>query len=505
MRTNNVIRNMIAELLMGISGTILPFIVRTCIIKYLGSEYMGLNNLCAAVLYMLSASDLGVANAFAFRLYKPIAEGDKEEVCRLLSFYRKVYLAIGMFILGVGVIILPFFRHFISQSVPDGINIYLVFFLYLVNAVISYTVFAYKNLIFIADQKKIYESATTLLAYIMLYTSQILLILARQYYISVCMLPLSTLFVNMLRSEIARRKYPEYVPRGTVSGEEIAALKRDIFSVAVYKFRDISRDAFDSIVISAFMGLVILSNYQNYNMIMAVPTWMLRMFYAVILPSVGNFAVSNDLEEVYGIYKKTAFIFGFLSGWFAICYGFLIQDAIVIWLGADFKLSWVAALLFSVYIYLYGETMLIKTARESVGLWNQGKIWAAIEMAVNLSLNVVLVRWIGVEGIVLATIVSMLFIGIPVENRIIFRKYFVGKEKDKFKRQFLNIAWLTGTACIVGVLCYLAPHVQYVSFTYKLCVCVLIPPLSYMLCFERTDEFRFVKDVAAGLLRKRGD
>lgn len=502
MRTNNVIRNMIAELLMGLVGTVLPFIVRTCIIKYLGSEYMGLNNLCASVLYVLSVSDLGVANAFAFRLYKPIAEGDKEEVCRLLNFYRKVYFAIGMFILGIGIIILPFFQYFISQDIPEGINIYLIFFIYLVNTVISYTVFTYKNLIFIADQKKIYESATMLAAYILLYTSQILLILARQYYISVCVLPINTLFVNVLRNEIAKRKYPEYIPQGTVSKEEIAALRRDVFSVAVYKFRDISRDAFDSIIISAFIGLVVLSNYQNYNMIVAVPVWMLKMFYAVLLPSVGNFAVSNNLEEVYGIYKKNAFVFGFLSGWFAICYGFLIQDAIVVWLGADFKLSWVAALLFSVYIYLYGETMLIKIARESVGLWNQGKVWAGIEMAVNLSLNVALVRWLGVEGVILATIVSMLFIGIPVENRIIFRQYFIGKEKDKLKGLLLNIAWVTGTACLVGVLCHLTPHVRYASFIYKVCVCALVPPVSYILCFRRTDEFRFVKDVAAELLRR---
>ncbi len=502
MRINNVIRNMISELLLGVVGTIFPFLVRTCIIKYLGSEYMGLNSLCSSVLYVLSAADLGVANAFAFRLYKPIAIGDSEEVCRLLEFYRKVYSAIGLFILCIGVAILPFFKCFISQNIPDGINVYLVFFLYLMNTVISYTVFAYKNLIFIADQKKIYESGTLLIAFVLLYTGQILSVLVRKYYISVCMLPLHTLFTNILRNEIAKRKYPDYIPHGSVSGEVIAELKRDIFSVAVYKFRDLSRDAFDSIVISAFLGLIVLSDYQNYGMIKAVPVWVLGMLYAVLLPSVGNFAISNSLEDVYNIYKKNAFIILFLSGWFAICYCFLVQDVIVIWLGMDFRLSWMTVVLLSVYIYLQGEIVLIKITRESIGLWNRGKVWAGIEMMVNLVLNVVLVSRIGVEGIVLATLISMLFIGIPVENRIIFRQYFIGKGTDKLKRAVINMVWMICTACIAGLLCSIAPHAQYISFAYKLCVCLLIPPVSCTLCFRQTEEFRFVKEVAVGLLRK---
>ena len=52
---------------------------------------MGLNNLCTSILYVLNAADLGVANAFAFRLYKPMAQKDTDEVCRLLNFYKKVY------------------------------------------------------------------------------------------------------------------------------------------------------------------------------------------------------------------------------------------------------------------------------------------------------------------------------------------------------------------------------------------------------------------------------
>lgn len=501
-RTNNVIKNITFALLTNVIGTVLPFVVRTYMIRYLGSEFIGLNNLCASILHVLSATDIGIANAFAYRLYKPLAEGNKEEVCELLNFYRKVYFAIGMVILSMGLILLPFLKHFISQNIPENVNIYFVFFLYLINTVISYVVFAYKNLIFTADQKKNYESITTSISLSVLYISQIFLISAHKYYLSVCMLPLSTLMGNLLRNQIARRKYPDYVPRGTISRSAISGLKRDIFSVAVYKFRDISRNAFDSIVISTFMGLIVLSNYQNYNMILTVPTWLLGLICASILPSVGNFAVLNSQKEVYGVYKKNVFIMSFLAAWFAICFLFMIQDFIVIWLGAEFQLSWVAAVLFAVYIALHGEAMNIKIIRESIGLWNQGRIWAVVEMVTNLVLNLLLGWWLGVEGIILATIISMLFISIPVENRIIFSQYFVGKGIDKIKSMIVFCLWTLGTAVIVGLLCNAAPPIQYVSFVYKMLICMIVPPLSCGLCFHKTQEFRFVKNVLINMLQR---
>lgn len=482
---------------------VFPFVVRACTIKYLGSEYMGLNNLCTSILHVLSVTDLGLENAFAFQLYKPVAKGDKEEVCRLLNCYRKIYFAIGMVVLGAGLMILPFFQSFISSDIPEGINVYLIFFLYLLNTVISYTFFAYKSLLFIADQRKDYESIILSIYFCILYSVQILLLRAHQYYLSVFVMPVCTLIAKIVRNQIAVRKYPDYHPQGIVSQSQKAALKADAFSIAVYKLRDISRDAFDSVALSAVKGLIVLSNYQNYYMVMNVPLLLLNMLYANILPSMGNFVVSNDSKEVYDVYRKMAFIMTRTAGWFAICYGFLIQDFIVIWLGTEYRMSWQIVVLFSVYIYLYGETKLAQIMREGTGMWRRGRIWAAVEMMANLGLNILLLLWIGTEGVILATVISVLLISIPMENRIIFSGYFAGKGSYKLKSMAVSALWLAGTAGIAALFCGIAPRIQYVNFIYKSCVCALIPPLTCILCFHRTEEFQFLRDVARRVIGKR--
>ena len=61
----------------------------------------------------------------------------------LLNLYKKIYRMIGGFIAVIGLILLPFIRNFISGDVPKDINIYILFFVYIVNTSGSYFLFAY--------------------------------------------------------------------------------------------------------------------------------------------------------------------------------------------------------------------------------------------------------------------------------------------------------------------------------------------------------------------------
>lgn len=502
-RTDYVIRNLIYSLINSAIGTVMPFFVRTFTIYYLGSEYMGLNNLCTSILYVLNAADLGVANAFAFRLYKPMAQKDTDEVCRLLNFYKKVYTTIGLAILGMGLCLMPFLQHLIKGDLPEGINIYVVFFIYLVNSAISYMLHTYNNLLFLADQRRDYESNLYTINFIMLYGSQIAMIVTRHYYLSVIMFPVCTFFSSIIRNIFVKKRYPQYVPRGRISDEIRRSLWKDILSVTVYKLRDISRNSFDNIVISSFLGLVVLSNYQNYYMVVTLPNLLLSIFYNSIQPSMGNCIAMESVEGTYSVYKKNVFILEFLGGWFAICYGLLIQDFIVIWLGADYLMSDTLAILLALFIYLQAENLLAGLMREGAGLWKYGRICAVAEMAVNLVLNIVLLLWLGVEGIVLATILSMLFISIPAENFIIHVHFFDSKLIDRLKYALRSVLWTVTTALITGLICSFAPKIYGVRFVFKVFACAFIPPISLAVCFGHTEEFKFVKSLLLQILFRK--
>ena len=103
-RTKNSIRNVASGFINKIVTLLIPFIIRTIIIKVLGAEYLGLSNLFASILNVLSLAELGIGSAMVFSMYKPIAENDHVTISALLNLYKTLYRLIGIFILTVGLI-----------------------------------------------------------------------------------------------------------------------------------------------------------------------------------------------------------------------------------------------------------------------------------------------------------------------------------------------------------------------------------------------------------------
>ena len=126
-RKKNSIRNITFGLLNKCVGLIVPFVIRTLIIQKLGAEYLGLNSLFTSVLQMLCLSELGFSSAMVYSMYKPIAEGDDGLVCKMLAFYKKVYAYIGLVVLSLGIILMPFLKYLIASDYPSDINIYVVY------------------------------------------------------------------------------------------------------------------------------------------------------------------------------------------------------------------------------------------------------------------------------------------------------------------------------------------------------------------------------------------
>ena len=111
---NNAKKGVIWGTIFKIVSLFLPFVIRTLLIKRLGSEYAGLNSLFTSVLQVLSLAELGFGTALTFSMYKPIANDDYKSVSAILKYLRRIYAAIGFVVLIVGFILTPFIPYLIS-------------------------------------------------------------------------------------------------------------------------------------------------------------------------------------------------------------------------------------------------------------------------------------------------------------------------------------------------------------------------------------------------------
>ena len=122
-RRKNAFRNIGFGFLNKMVTLLFPFLMRTILIKTLGTEYLGLSSLFTSILQVLSLSELGIGSAMVFELYEPIAKNDTEKICKLQNLYRVIYRIIGIVILLIGTILLPFLNNFIQGGYPEDINI----------------------------------------------------------------------------------------------------------------------------------------------------------------------------------------------------------------------------------------------------------------------------------------------------------------------------------------------------------------------------------------------
>ena len=137
-KTKNAMRNIIFGMGLRIYQIIVPFLMRTAMIYFMGIEYLGLNSLFTSILQVLNLAELGVGSAMVYSMYKPIAEDDKDTICALLKLYKKYYFFIGLVIATIGIIITPMITKLINGEVPGDINIYVLYILNLSATVITY-------------------------------------------------------------------------------------------------------------------------------------------------------------------------------------------------------------------------------------------------------------------------------------------------------------------------------------------------------------------------------
>lgn len=499
----NVTRNIIWGIACKFTTLIFPFVVRTAMIYTLGAEYLGLSSLFTSVLNVLSLAELGVGSAMVYAMYKPIAEKDEETICALLNLYRNIYRIIGSVIVVCGIAILPFIRKFISGDVPDDINIYLLFSIYLINTAGSYFLFAYQASALNASQRNDITSKVNMFTSIVKNVCQIIaLLLWKSYYCYVIFLPLTTIISNFIIAHLARRMYPQYVCRGTVEWKLKKEIKGKILALFAVKITGIMYNSVDSIVVSAFLGLVVLAKYNNYYYIMSAVVAVVTVVYNSITSSIGNSIVLESDQKNYRDYMNLSFINAWIVGWCTVCFFCLYQPFMKIWVGEDMMFDKGVVMCFCLYFYVHQLKSVQSAYKDAAGLWKED-MWRSYAANIfNLAANILLVQSIGIYGILISTILALLVITYPWQTWMIHKRLFHYSMWPYFGRLGIFTV-ITIIACIfTSFFCMMIPGKGMLALMVKVIICCLIPNIIFWVCSFRTEEFRIMKTAIGKMLKK---
>lgn len=415
-------------------------LVRRFLILYIGNDANGLSSLYISIIGFLTVAELGIGEAITFCMYKPIVEDNKDKVAALYKLFKKMYLIIGFIIFTGGLITMFFLPYFAKDYSTININVYLTFFLTLVSVTLTYLysakislLNAYKNN-YIAT---IITSCGTLLEHLL----KIIVIVFTSSFVAyiICRI-VAVLFQWIVTNVIINHKYSDVICRDSnIDIQDKNQIINNIKAMFMHKIGSVLVNTADSLIISTFIGVVILGKYSNYTMVMTSLTGLLSLFFYPLTSVIGHAFVKENQEVMK---KYFYFFYGFnyiLGTIFCLGYYAIIDNVVTFCFGHDLELSREITFVITVNYFIQFLRTSTLTFRSSTGTYYYDRWKPLFEGVINVILSIIFVNIIGITGVIIATILTNLLINNIVEPYVVFEYAFYTKPKKFYVMNYTYI------------------------------------------------------------------
>ncbi len=419
------ILNVSVSIIFKIITMIMVIVVKRILIRTCGNEVNGLNALYLSIIGILSVAELGVGSAITFCMYKPIVEGNDNQVSALYGLFQRLYLIIGCIIFVCGLCVTPFLHLFARDYAAIDINLYVTFVLMLISVVISY-IFSSKTSLINAYKDNYVTTAITSGGILLQYFLQILALILLHSFEAFLICRIISVIIQWTATEyIVRRKYSNIITqRCNINGETKKRLMRSIKAMFMHKVGALLVDTADSTIISIFVGVIALGEYSNYKVIMTSLLGIIKLVFTSLTSVIGHLFVQRG-ETVSRKYCDAFHILNFgLGMFFLLGYYAIVDNLVAVLFAPDLVCAREISFVITLDGFVQYMRLTILTFRDATGTFYEDRWKPLLEGGVNIVLSVLLVKQIGVTGVIVATIITSLLICHIVEPYVLYKNAF---------------------------------------------------------------------------------
>lgn len=378
MRLKNILRNSLFSLVSQFVLIIIGFFSQRVMNLVMGESLIGMNSVIANIIAILSVSELGISSAIVYHLYEALAVRNESRIISLMNLYRRAYCLFAGVITAAGVCVMPFVHNFLKGNSFSLSYVRLIYCLWLARTALSYLL-SYKRSILIADQKEYIVSITAMVMNPLNYGLIIVILkLWQNYELALGLNIVVEAAVNIWIIRYVNRKYP--------------FLRR-------------SRPISDA-----------------------------------IQPSVGNMLTEKNQEKNYQILRQITFLFFVLAAFCSAGLMSLMTRFVTdIWLTESYRLDKCTVTLCVMNVYLFFISLPTAMMMTASGMFEKERDLSILYAAANLILSLLLVRPLGMAGVLLGTSVS--YIAQIVCRTYFFSRYYLKKTAPNILRIFCNMVY----------------------------------------------------------------
>lgn len=476
-KKNITLINLISSFILQVLTLLNGFIISKIVLTYFGSDVNGLVSSLTKFLSYISIFEGGITGVVMASLYKPLNDGDNKKVSSILktttNFYKKL-----SFVLVIYTLILALIYPIVFKT---NFSYFYIFFLTIILSLSSFVQynFSLTSKTFLRADKKVY--------FVSFIQSTVLVINILLSYISVKIFP-NIHFFKLLSAIIFAIQpliYNIYIKKHYTIDKDVLEDKKllksrwDGFSINVASFIHTNTDI---LILSLFTNMITVSIYSVYALIASGLRTILSFLSVGMAPTIGQLYSKGNIEtldERFNLYEFLVFFLIFLL--FSVT-GLLITPFVMIYTSnitdANYYqplFGYILVLSEAVYLIKYPHMDLAYSANK----FKQLKIPSYIEAFLNITLSLILLKYFGIIGVVIATLISMIFT--MIYYVWFTKKNIYNRKQSCFYKKLVSFSVIL----VLGItICYyLIPSVEYnwINWIWHGIVYTLIFFLLYLL------------------------
>ena len=516
-RTTKSIKNAQVALFFYLAQMILGFWSRKIFYDYLGSEVLGLDTTAATMLGFLNLAELGVSASIGYFLYKPMYDGQYEDVNEIVSLQGWLYKKVAFVIIVLAVILMCFFPIIFSDIKIPLWYTYATFSILLFGALLGYFV-NYKMCVLYADQKGYKTTKVTLTANMAL---KIILILSLPHVAFPFLFYLGTNLIGVILGTVwlnyvLKKEYP-WLGKSTLSGKELLKKYPDVLKktkqIFVHRISTVIILEIQPMIMYGFSTLTAVAYYGNYIATIGKAKDIIKTAFGSTQAGIGNLIASRDNKHIMEVFWELFDSRLCLATSSLLVLAFVTDPFISRWLSPNYLLGNGVLILVTIQCWISINRTTIDNYIAGYGMFQD--TWAPIvEMILYLTGAFVFGSMMGLSGVLAGALLSNIIIICLWKPYFLFARGFNLNPIRHFFLPVVKRLLLIGANIVIfcwiniGLKSHFVFSTYIDIFLYGLTLALLIIPVLYgefLLFSVGTRQFnkRIIGLVANKFIRKK--
>ncbi len=503
MRTKKAFYNIITSLIAQIVSIVCGLIAPRLILATYGSTYNGVINSATQFLSIITILNLGIAGATRVAFYKTLAAEDTVGTSRIMKATKNYMRKVAFCLLAYSIVLCIFYPLISHNSLSKLDNMQLI-------AIVSISSFAdyffgiSNQTLLTADQSSYIMNLVTIFKTII---NTILIALLIKLNTSIYVVKLGSAVVYFIAPvvlEIYVKK--KYKLIRDCTPDDTAIKNRG--AVAFHSVANIIHNNTDLIVLTIFTDAKLISVYTIYYLIVGKIKSLMTVFTAGLEGAFGNMWAKKESEAIDRNFKMFEYgIFAFTTVMFS-CVALLIIPFIELYTKKVTDINYMR-LDFAILVTITEATYCLRqpylTLVQAAGFYKETKNGALVEALLNIGVSLILVKPLGINGVMIGTLVANVFR--TTQYSVFISKHILNRSITKV---IVRLLWLIVSSAIIiscSLLLYsfFSFHTGWIGWIVKALLsfvfaCIIVVVMSVL--FYRND-FKYLLSVCSRAVNKR--